>query len=486
MANRYPFRRFQPPGGTAPLRAAYGQVEIDWRNAFSRGLRFVFAPVGGGIRDLYLNRVPTGSNVMNPASGLGGAGYAGTGSTTYFQYPHSPSDNLTVGMTAFARVVSTSSSASQSHIINRNFASGVVPIDFALKGKAASTDGFGFYSVPWVKVLDAFDSIAGDRKLHDVAGTYSVGAANIRCYVDGAKSGTDKGTTASIPSNSTGFTVGSYKNDSTYFAGQIYCVYVWDREFSASEVRAFTANPYQILRQRVRHIFVPVAAGGTTHDETAASTLTVTDTSSETATFPETATSTLSVTDTGSETATFPETSTSTLSITDTSEGTTAKVGASTSTLTVTDAASESAVFADSATSTLTVTDAGSETATFPESATSTLSVTDTSLGTAGLDKSATSTLSITDASSESATFAAAATSTLTVTDSSSELATFLKTAPDSIIFTDTATASGGEEIAAQRGGSSLSLRKMRELERLQMLQRDDDEIIALISRLME
>ena len=160
----------------------------------------------------------------------------------------------------------------------------------------------------------------------------------------------------------------------------------------------------------------------------------------------------------------------------------------STETLSFTDPSSETASFSATSTEALAFTDPSSEFATLLSDVTDALTLTDVSSETiGGITAVVTEALTLTDASSETATFARACLDAIAFSDSAAIATKVIGVlASEALTLTDVATAAGGEEVSAQRGGSSLTLAQMRRLERLQMIQRDDEEVIAAIMDLLK
>lgn len=229
------------------------------------------------------------------------------------------------------------------------------------------------------------------------------------------------------------------------------------------------------------------------------------DTSSETATIGETLSESLVFADTSSEVAVFPETSSDSFVITDESV---AQVGIFVSvdeTITFADTAAETATLGSTVSESLVLTDTSAETASLGVTASESIAFADTgselavflralvealvladeateTTGAAAIEKAVDDALAFTDASSETATFARTVLEALTLSDSAAIATKVIgKLVFEALSLTDEATAEGGVEQALTRGGSSLSRQQMRRLERLQMIQRDDEEIINLI-----
>ena len=160
-----------------------------------------------------------------------------------------------------------------------------------------------------------------------------------------------------------------------------------------------------------------------------------------------------------------------------------------------------------SAVDALSFSEASSETATFPETLAEALALADIATTTAELSRIIAESLSLTETAEGSTGIAVTIAESVLLTDTSSEIATFARTIIeaatfsdsaeiatktigkillDTLTLSDTATAVGGVAQAAQKGGSSLTREQMRRLERLQLLRRDDEEVISLIMGLFK
>ncbi len=301
-----------------------------------------------------------------------------------------------------------------------------------------------------------------------------------------AKDGRDSLTAFS--STTTNAAIGNWNHSTDrQWRGDIFNIFIYGRPLTDEEqLMAFRpdtrwgwAEPWGF-----REYFIPPAAGGTTYDKTASDTLNLSDTASETATFSVSTAETLNLADVGSELADFVESLAETLNLLDTASGTTAKVGSVAEALGFADTASETAAFAESIAESLSLLDTATRTAIINRSLAETLNLSDTATGTTGIAVSADETLNLADTTSEIASFLRSVSENLSLTDTAAKTWTGTRTAAGVISFADAATGVGGEAVPSTKGGLSLSEKRMRELERLQMLQRDDDEVIALIARL--
>ena len=143
--------------------------------------------------------------------------------------------------------------------------------------------------------------------------------------------------------------------------------------------------------------------------------------------------------------------------------------------------------FNKTASETLSFTETGSEIATFVETISETLTFGDTSSETLGeivgiVDDA----LTFADTSSEVATFARQVSDVIAFSDTA-EIATKVLglLCSETLSLVDTATATGGIQMAG-KGGSSLTEAQMRRLERLQMIQRDDEEVILALMEILK
>jgi len=252
----------------------------------------------------------------------------------------------------------------------------------------------------------------------------------------------------------------------------------------------------------------PAAAGGTTYNVSATESLSFSEASSETATFVEIATDPLVLTDTSSETAslgvtlsesiafteasselaTFVKTIAEALVLTDTTDADTAVLQAIAESFVVTDTASEVAVFAHAVIEAIDLADtAAIATKTIGKILVEALTLTDTAEGTTGISVTATDPIVVTDTATSTATYVRSIIESVVFADATAiDTKTIGKTLAEALILTDTAAAEGGVAAATQRGGSSLTLEQMRRLERLQVIRRDDEEIINLLMGLMK
>jgi len=249
-------------------------------------------------------------------------------------------------------------------------------------------------------------------------------------------------------------------------------------------------------------------AAGSTFNLTATEALSFADPSTETADFPETSTEALSLVDVSTSTATllrtlaetlslvdastevgvFPETLTEALALADVSSADVGIFVSLVESLVLADVASEAASFSASIAESLAFSEDSSELADVVRTLVESLTLVDTAEGITGVSVSVAEALLLSDVSSEVATFARSILDAVAFSDSAAIATKVIgKILTEALIFTDVALATGGVPIpTGQRGGSSLSRAKMRRLERLQMLRRDDDEIMALIARLLK
>ena len=195
-----------------------------------------------------------------------------------------------------------------------------------------------------------------------------------------------------------------------------------------------------------------IEAGGTTHDEAVAETISFADTSTETAGFAATAAETLTLTDPTSELADFVETVAEALALADAGD---------TAGSTFVRVLSETLNLADASTKSLE----------------------------GDFQKFVAESLSLTDATTETAGFARGVAETLTFTDLVARTATLLRTLTETLLLSDASTADGGIVEVTTTGGASMTLKKMRELERQQllaMLRHDDEIVLALLAEVMK
>ena len=143
--------------------------------------------------------------------------------------------------------------------------------------------------------------------------------------------------------------------------------------------------------------------------------------------------------------------------------------------------------FNKTASETLSFTETGSEIATFVETISETLTFGDTSSETLGeivgiVDDA----LTFADTSSEVATFARQVSDVIAFSDTAAIATKVLHLlCSETLSLVDTASATGGIQMAG-RGGSSLTEAQMRRLERLQMIQRDDEEVILALMEILK
>ena len=294
---------------------------------------------------------------------------------------------------------------------------------------------FGSSGTEWARGRITFPASVSIGDVHSVALTYN-GAGrgtigNFAAYVNGQSvtinSVSSFGTLTN--QNTLGKLVG-LSNSS--WDGQMLDVRVYAREFSQRE--AFEVSHlgrWQDLYRGVEPIiFLPDGAGGSTFNKTSTDALSFTDPSSETASFSGVATDAIAFTDPSSEYATLLSDITEALALTDVSSET---IG--------------------------------------------------------GITAVVTEALAFTDASSETAVFARTCLDAIAFSDSAAIATKVIGVlVTEALAFTDVATAEGGqqEEVAAGRSGATLTLEKMRRLERLQLIQRDDEEVIAAIMELLK
>ena len=119
--------------------------------------------------------------------------------------------------------------------------------------------------------------------------------------------------------------------------------------------------------------------------------------------------------------------------------------------------------------------------------ATDSLVITDVSAGVlAGFEKSVTDTLSMTDTAAAQRLVNQIIADTLSLADTTAiSTKTIGKIVTEILNFTDNVSAEGGIPILPEGSGRSMSLAQMRRLERLQVIQRDDEELLALLERML-
>ena len=135
-------------------------------------------------------------------------------------------------------------------------------------------------------------------------------------------------------------------------------------------------------------------------------------------------------------------------------------------------------------------TDTAARTATLGRTLTESLALTDPVARTATLARVLTESLAFLDESIGvigGTVFNRTLTEALAFTDESTRVATFLRVLAENLSLADVATVEGGEPVPSG-SGRSMTERQMRALERrqlLEMIRRDDDEIVAIVTELL-
>jgi hypothetical protein len=325
---------------------------------------------------------------------------------------------------------------------------------------------------------------------HDIAIDYNGGTAtslsSFRCYWNGVSQGLGAGGDL-VDANLT--RIGANGSGASFTNGVVdYCVVL-----SGVAVADQLAQPEQVLAlvdRPSRTYFIPTAGGGpTTYNETVAESFSFVDLDTKTATFARTLAEALSLVDLSSRAATLERSLAEALSLVDFSSGSAAIARTISESLSLTDLSSRAATLQRALAEALSLTDALTKTATLERLIAESLALTDTAAGTAGLSEQLSESLSLTDTASVSPIYARQISESLSLVDVSTRTAILNLLISESLSVIDSVTGEGGEAIiVATGGGSSMTLRQMRRLEREQLLAmiRDDDEIIiALVSQLL-
>ena len=238
------------PNLLVPRKKPVGPVKIDWSHSLANGLKFCVAPTTSAF-ELTEYNPPVVSGDMFIGVGEGGLCYTGSNSANsdYYSYQANGLRHDYVDLSIFSVMKSTASFENYSTIVSRNYDGSTVPFVFNLKENVTSIGGFSWYNGGWDNLRStAWEALAGDSKIHSLAGTYKASPKSRKLYIDGVFDTSDVPSIALPTGNTLPIDVGNYifAGDNRFY-GDIYCVYIFNRNLSSSEVASLSADPYQFL-----------------------------------------------------------------------------------------------------------------------------------------------------------------------------------------------------------------------------------------------
>lgn len=270
-------------------------------------------------------------------------------------------------------------------------------------------------------------------------------------------------------------------------SGHMWDARLYNRALSRDEVFALydPGTRWDAYQSYNKTFFLNSTAGGSTFNKTVSESFAFTDAPLENADFIAAIAEALSLLDTASETSAFAAAVVESLALSDVSAETISGVIAAfvSESLVLGDTATKTAVMQRVVADAIALSDTTTETAAFVKAVLETFALSDSTDATTALLVSVVESLVFSDTSTEAAAFAAAVNEALGLADTATETAVLFRAVIDALALTDLSAAAGGVEEISTRGGSSMTLRQMRRLERQQLLAmiREDDEVIASI-----
>ena len=248
-----------------------GPSAIDWANPFARGLVVGY---NGGIKyDAVAGRGSTKSGTVSSTS-IGRNKGVTLGTTSSYESFVNAQANVTGAITvlAFGQIANTSADATA---VSKNNANGAAadptPFDFGVttggtasigKVRLARSNSGGYRVWSSVATFAAnADIVIGARQSGNISaspnffinGIKDAGAA-VNLY-SGAGTGAAGSNVYTVKVANRG-DVGTYWN-----GGAIYAAFVWNRELSDAEIKAISANPWQLFKGAARLFKRPAGSG---------------------------------------------------------------------------------------------------------------------------------------------------------------------------------------------------------------------------------
>jgi len=437
---------------------------LDWAHPLAQGMVGCFVYRNGCFIDLTNNTrsclVDNSSGDISrsamPITGWPAAQYTGDATNDRYDLGPITSDNplSLAGRDAFTLLA-------WCHFIQQDSSFPRI-IDKSDGGNAAN--GWGMWSNASEQIVVGIDgqtssSTANDAVVYGETNLYSASLTGLGAtasgdfYRNGEFLRADPGAGYNQPvSTTTNAAIGNWNHATDRMIdGYISHVFVLNRDATHDQHMAFfdPASRFAFIQEFGRTAYFIPDGVGNIFNVSSTEALAFTDTATETADFVETITEALSLIDTSSETGNFG------LSV------------------------AESLVLADAS---------AIATKTLNFSVADALTLVDTASGIlAGFEKTVTDALSLVDTATAQRIVNQVVTEAVSLTDSAAISTKILNLVVSEILhFGDVASADGGVPVQPDtKGGGSMTLARMRRLERLQLIRRDDEEILALLERFL-
>ena len=222
-------------------------VEVDWGNPLAAGLQF--AVLGNSLTNVVDGELL--SSVTPPAvvPTSGGNGHAFTDNTNQAARGKAPpvSDSATL----FAVLVTTASSRSGNRCLVGAWGTSQQYLELSYGRLVALTFAGSYESAVSSRQLGSGD----DNREHSFGGRFWQGSGR-DAWFDGVLDGTSA-TPATVASFSYS-QIGRWSDNGSFLHGTLLLALRWDRALSDDEMRAISANPWQLFR--VRQVVLPASA----------------------------------------------------------------------------------------------------------------------------------------------------------------------------------------------------------------------------------
>lgn len=229
---------------TTPNKKPVGEVEIDWSNPLTKGIRnyFLFNEGAGDVLDLV--------STSFQSRDLGTWKIGGKG--RYLDFNDTRLQIGDINGSQYTKIVMVSPDATS---VQQNFIS-----SSATPGSYFWIGGSGNYALGHA---GDFDMLQGSApvigEIKTIAATYNSSGSSARLFEEGTlvDSTTSAGTITVVDSSIGSFGGGFYLNAKMYFA------MVFDVEKTDAEVKELSRNPYQVLKPKSNPVyFAPLGASG--------------------------------------------------------------------------------------------------------------------------------------------------------------------------------------------------------------------------------
>jgi len=128
--------------------------------------------------------------------------------------------------------VFSTASGNNGYVVNKNFASNIVPYSLSL-GSDAATAGMAFYPGTWYK-SGVSTNIMNTNAWYNVVGTFD--GTTLKYYLNNSLNASSTPAINILPKNNSVFDIGRYLNDNAYFGGRIAIVKIYNRAISEQEL----------------------------------------------------------------------------------------------------------------------------------------------------------------------------------------------------------------------------------------------------------